>query len=100
MRGATYRLLVDSQYFADNGGFIITTGTYNGGYGALVPKGVRVQLDRIELEKDIETSRIYYMGHFVDGPFAGRRIEMKDTTTLTANYEGYERDPKVLELVP
>ena len=34
--GATYRLLVDAQYFTDNGGFIYTEGVnYNGGYGAL-----------------------------------------------------------------
>ena len=98
VRGATYRLLVDAQYFEDNGGFIITEGTYNGGYGALVPKGVCVQLDRIELQKDpIGADRTWYMGHFVDGPFAGRKINMKDATMGTA--DGYQRDPKVLEPV-
>jgi hypothetical protein len=99
VRGATYRLLVDAQYFKDNGGMIITEGTYNGGKGALVPKGVRVQLDRIELEHNLEAGElVHYIGHFVDGPFAGRNININDATMRTA--DGYQRDPKVLEPVP
>jgi hypothetical protein len=101
VRGATYRLLVDAQYFTENGGFITIEATYNGRNGAFVPKGVRVQLDRIELESDpIGANRVYYMGHFVDGPFAGRNIIMNDTTMMMPPSYNSERDPEVLEPVP
>ena len=97
--GATYRLLVDAQYFKDNGGFIITQGTYNGRTGDLVPKGVRVQLDRIELKKgSLGGDQVYYMAHFVDGPFAGSNIDLGGITMGTA--DGSQRNPKVLELMP
>ena len=98
--GATYRLLVDAQYFTDSGGFIITEGTYNGGHGALVPKGVRIQMDRIEREWNLDTHYlVYYMGHFVDGPFAGSKIELNGITMYTTTYEKHW-DPEVLEPVP
>jgi hypothetical protein len=97
--GATYRLLVNVKYVEERGGFISTLDGYNSSDGTIVLKGVRVQLDRIELEKDFQAGdQIYFMGHFVDGPFGGRKISLDGITMATAH--GDQLNPKVLELVP
>ena len=98
--GATYRLQADAQYFEDHDGSGVTrVGVAHGSHVTLIPKGVRVQLDRIERKEHIEAGElVYFMGHFVDGPFAGRKIDLGGISLTTEN--GPQRDPKMLEIVP
>jgi hypothetical protein len=99
--GTTYRLLADAQFYEDPKGAFVTKAGYNwnGSFGAPVPKGVRLQVDRIEREPSLEAGHlIHFTGHFVDGPFAGRSISLNGLTIFTA--DGPQRSPEILEPVP
>jgi hypothetical protein len=103
--GATYRLLVDVSYWEDGPCYPASWSTMlNDSYGKMVPAGTHIRLVRIERRYSMGAGHLFrIVGHFLDGPYAGRDVGLGGISTRIDKYnedKGFRPNPAYIEVCP